>query len=358
MAKVRAAIIFGGMSSEHEVSLMSSTSVLQNINREKYDVMMIGITKDGRWLEYTGPVELIRSGEWEQPQYTTPAFIAPDRSIHGLVVLGEGKATFQSIDVAFPVMHGRYAEDGTIQGLLELAGIPCVGPGVLSSAVVMDKQFTHMILDSVGIPTAKWLCLRREEPLDLSALEKEIASRLSGYPVFIKPANAGSSVGVSKAENAQQLKEAIQLAFSHDSKLIIEEAIVGQEIECAVIGNEEPSTAGVLGEIVPKVTFYDYDAKYFDDATDLYIPARIPQETAQLISDTAVRAYQALECRGLTRVDFFAKKDGSIVLNEANTLPGFTHISMYPKLFITSGVSYPQLIDRLLTLAIQSASHK
>jgi len=358
MSRVKAAIIFGGMSSEHEVSLMSSTSVLQNIDREKYEVTMLGITKAGRWLEYTGPVELIRSGEWERSGQTAPAFLSPDREIHGIVSLRDGRAQTKPIDVAFPVMHGRYAEDGTIQGLLELAGIPCVGPGVLSSAVVMDKQFTHMVLDSVGIPTARWIALKKREYTGLEAVDAQVAQKLGGYPVFVKPANAGSSVGVSKAKSPEELKASIELAFRYDSKLVIEEAIVGKEVECAVMGNEDPVASDCLGEIVPKVEFYDYDAKYFDESTDLYIPARIPAETTRLIRETAFKAYRALECRGLTRVDFFVREDGSIILNEPNTIPGFTHISMYPKLFIASGLPYPQIIDRLLTLAMEEAAQK
>ncbi|MBS4785930.1 MAG: D-alanine--D-alanine ligase [Clostridiales bacterium] len=354
MEKRTVGILFGGANSEHEVSLMSSTSVLNNIDRDRYDVVMVGITRDGRWLRYTGPVDSIIDSSWEQHPENCPAFLSPDRSVHGLVTLRGDRAEITPLDAVFPVMHGRFAEDGSMQGLLDLAGIPCVGPGVCASAICMDKEYTHIVLDAAGVKTSDWFCVRKNSVPSLVELEVKIAVKLGGFPVFVKPCNAGSSVGVSKVKNSDQLEEAMELAFRHDSKLLIEKAMVGKEVEVAVMGNDDPVASDHLGEIVPKLDFYDYNSKYYDDTADLYIPARITDEETQLIRETAVKAFRALGCRGLARVDFFLLPDGSCVLNEPNTLPGFTHISMYPKLFIDSGMTYPEIIDRLITLAIEA----
>lgn len=355
MKKQTVAILFGGTNSEHEVSLMSASSVLTYIDTSRYDVVMLGITKAGRWLRYFGPVEDIRSGSWEQHPDNLPALISPDRTVHGLLTFhGDGTVSATHLDVVFPVMHGRYAEDGSIQGLMDLAGIPCVGPGVASSAVCMDKELTHIVLDAAGIPTAKWFALRKNAGFTLADVEAKIAMKLGGFPVFVKPANAGSSVGVSKVKSSVQLQEALELAFSHDSKLLIEGAVVGREVEVAVMGNHQPTVSPHLGEIVPKLEFYDYNSKYLDDTAELILPAQVTEEEAQRIRSTALRAYRALGCRGLARVDFFLLPDGSCVLNEPNTLPGFTHISMYPKLFIDAGMTYPQIIDQLLHCAMES----
>lgn len=351
MKKLTVAVIFGGASSEYEVSLQSSTSVLNNISHETFDVIMLGITKDGRWLRYTGPVEKIAQNQWNQPEYVTPAFISPDRSVHGIVELTPGGAVVTPIDAAFPVLHGKNGEDGTIQGLFELAGIPYVGCGVCASAVCMDKEMAHTVLDRNGIANAKWKAVKRQDFTDPDATAAMLEEAL-GYPMFVKPANAGSSVGVSKASDKASLLQALDLAFQHDSKAIVEECIVGQEVETAVLGNEDPKAA-LVGEIVPKVEFYTYDAKYADDSTDLYIPAHITEETADRLREIAIQAYKALGCAGMTRMDFFVKADGSIILNEPNTIPGFTSISMYPKLWIAAGLPYDQLIDRLIRLAME-----
>ena len=354
MEKRTVGILFGGANSEHEVSLMSSTSVLNNIDRDKYDVVMVGITRDGRWFRYTGPVEQIKDSSWEQHPDNLPAFLSPDRGVHGLITLRDGQAETTRLDAVFPVMHGRFAEDGSMQGLLDLAGIPFVGPGVCASALCMDKEYAHIVLEAAGIKTSDWFCVHKDALPPLVDLEVKIAVKLGGFPVFVKPCNAGSSVGVSKVKDSAQLEEAMQLAFQHDSKLLIERAIVGKEVEVAVLGNGQPIASDHLGEIVPKLEFYDYNSKYYDDTADLYIPARVTDEETQLIRETALRAFQALGCKGLSRIDFFLLPDGSCILNELNTLPGFTHISMYPKLFIDSGLSYAGLIDRLITLAIEA----
>ncbi len=350
MKKITVAVVFGGASTEYEVSLESATSVLRNISHETFDVIMLGITKEGRWLRYTGPVDRIAKNEWQQPQYVTQAFLSPDRSVHGIVEIRDGNATVVPVGVVFPVLHGKNGEDGTIQGLLELAGIPYVGCNVCASAVCMDKEMTHTILDYNGIRTAKWHAIKQWELTDFDATEAMLREKLH-YPMFIKPANAGSSVGVSKVTDKESLRKGLETALQVDSKAIVEECIIGQEVETAVLGNQDPKAA-LVGEIVPKVEFYDYDAKYKDDSTDLYIPARISDETAGRIKAIALKAYKVLGCMGMTRVDFFIQKDGTIVLNEPNTIPGFTSISMYPKLWIAAGLPYDQLIETLIRLAI------
>ena len=255
-------------------------------------------------------------------------------------------------DIAFPVLHGLYGEDGTIQGLLQLAGIPYVGCDCASSAVCMDKTLTNTVADCAGIPQAKWIGVSEYEySLDEDKILDK-AEEYLGYPVFVKPANAGSSVGISKAKNLAELEEACEKAFAHDTKVVLEEGIIGVEVECAVMGNSEP-VASVVGEVVPCNEFYDYDAKYLANESELHIPARLSDDMLKAVQEAAVRAYRALGCSGFTRVDFFVCADGSILLNEPNTIPGFTSISMYPKLFAASGVPYSELLDRLLQLATE-----
>lgn len=348
--KLALGLIFGGASSEYEVSLLSSSSVLNHINEEHYDIHKIGITKDGRMLRYDGPVEAISDGSWVGGN-CTPCVLSPDRSHHGYILLG-GQPEIIRLDCVFPVLHGKNGEDGTIQGLLTLAGIPFVGCGVLACAGCMDKIMTHTILDAAGVPGAKWrytteTAYRKDEDAFRRIVEQELH-----YPCFIKPANAGSSVGITKAKNSTDFAAGMELALKHDSRIIVEEAITGMEIECAVLGNEEP-VASPLGEIVPVKEFYDYNAKYIDGTTATYVPARISTESAKAIRATAVQAYKAVCCTGLSRVDFFLKEDGGIILNEINTIPGFTSISMYPQLFVAAGISYPELIDRLIALAME-----
>ena len=249
-------------------------------------------------------------------------------------------------------MHGEHAEDGTIQGLFEMAGIPYVGCGVLASSTCMDKDVTHILLEAAGIRTAPYAALVRPQLARFDSLEPSLREKL-GYPMFVKPANTGSSVGVGKAKDRAGLLAALKEAFRYDRKVVVEKAILGAEAECAVLGNYTDAAAAVVGEIVPHHEFYDYEGKYLDDSTDLFIPARIPKETSEAIRTAAVRAFAAMGCTGLARVDFFAERDGGIILNEINTLPGFTSISMYPKLFEAAGVPYPELIDRLIRLALE-----
>ena len=349
MNKISLGVVFGGVSSEHEVSLMSAASVLSNLDPERYDIHKIGITKDGRMLYCTGSAESVKDGSWEQKD-CTPCVLSPDRSHHGLLLPGQ---KIIRLDVVFPVLHGKNGEDGTIQGLLALAGIPCVGCGVLASACCMDKVVTHVLLDAAGIPQAQWMWTteheyRRAPETSLAQIRQRL-----GFPCFVKPANAGSSVGVTKAVDPESLREGMELAFRHDHKVIVEGMVHGIELECAVLGNKEP-IASCVGEIAPEADFYDYNAKYIDGTTQTYAPARICEAASEGVRETALRAYKVLGCAGLARVDFFlTEEEHQVVLNEVNTIPGFTSISMYPQRFAVSGVPYPELLDRLIDSALE-----
>lgn len=354
MAKIRVAVLFGGVSSEHDVSLLSAENVIRSIPKEKYEVLCIGITKKGRWLYFPGDISEISTGAWEQNPDCSAAILSPDPLHGGIVTIENGETYIKKVDVVFPVLHGRNGEDGRIQGIFEMARIPYVGCGVLSSAACMDKGMTHTVLDYNGVQTAKWACVFQR---DISRLDEKciaIAETL-GFPLFVKPANAGSSVGVNKASNLEELKNAVQFAFAHDEKVIIEEYIDGKELEVAVFGYEAP-IASYVGEIEPAADFYDYDDKYINGTSKTYIPARIPEKDSEMIRDIAVRAYTLLGCKGLSRVDFFLAKDGSVILNEINTLPGFTNISMYPKLMEHLGMNQEYLVDKLLEQAIENAA--
>ena len=354
MSKTRVAVLFGGVSSEYEVSLMSACSVIRNIPADKYEVVCIGITKKGRWLYYPGGVEQIERGDWETHPDCTTAVISPDRSHRGILkMMDDGSYNLLKVDCVFPVLHGKNGEDGTIQGLLAVAGLPFVGCDTLSSADCMDKAVTHTLLDAAGIRTARWLSFGKTALADLDGAARQ-AEEVLGFPVFVKPANAGSSVGVNKAQNAEDFKEAVKIAFAHDSKVIVEELITGREVECAVLGNDAPA-AGIPGEITSCKEFYDYEAKYILGASELHIPARISPEALASLRETAVKAFQVLGCAGLARVDFFVTENEEIILNEINTIPGFTSISMYPKMWESAGLPYPELIDRLITLAMARA---
>ena len=352
MSKTRVAVLFGGVSSEHDISLKSAVNVIENIPADKYDVVCVGITRKGRWLYYPGEVRFIATGEWERNNDCTSAVLSPDPIHKGLITIENGVATVRKIDVVFPVLHGRNGEDGTIQGLLELAKIPYVGCGVLASASCMDKAITHTILDYNGIRTAKWDMIFDREMNHLTEKCEKIAEKL-GFPLFVKPANSGSSIGVSRADNLEQLSEAVRLAFSHDDKVIIEECITGRELEVAVFGYDAPF-ASFVGEIASCKEFYDFDAKYVLDGSQLSIPAELPKEIHHQIRETAVKAYQAMGCKGLSRVDFFLSDKGEIILNEINTMPGFTAISMYPKLMQHLGMTPSYLMDKLIEQAIDN----
>ena len=355
MKSLSVCILFGGVSPEHEVSLRSAESVLNNIDGSKYNVFPVGITKEGKWILYGGKdYSDLPSGRWLTHPDNRQAAISPIRG-QGLLTFEGDCVVRQQIDVVFPVLHGENGEDGTIQGLLQLAGIPYVGPHVAASAVAMDKTLTKLVVDQAGITQAAWKLVRRADMGSrmegtLDALEAKFA-----YPMFVKPAGTGSSVGVSKATEREDLKKALLEAGKYDDKVLVEEFIRGREIEVAVMGNESP-VASVCGEIDSGADFYDYDAKYITDTSVSYIPARIPEDVAETVRDTAVKVYKAIGCQGLSRVDFFVTwQENRVVFNEINTIPGFTSISMYPKLFGASGVPYSQLIDQLLELALEAS---
>ncbi|MBR4309174.1 MAG: D-alanine--D-alanine ligase [Oscillospiraceae bacterium] len=351
MNKLSVCVLFGGISPEHEVSLRSAESVLNHLNPEKYHIFPIGITRAGEWFLY-GSTDYSRlpTGEWLLCPDNRPAAISPVRG-QGLLTFENDCVTSQRIDVVFPVLHGENGEDGSVQGLLQLAGIPCVGPQVASSATCMDKTLTKLVCDNAGIRQAAWKLVTAEA---LSNDPEAVLDGLEGsfaYPVFVKPAGTGSSVGVAKAKDREALHKALINAAKFDRKVLVEEFIHGAEVEVAVLGNETP-VASICGEIEAGAEFYDYDAKYISDCSTLHIPARVDPVTAEKVRDTAVKAYKALGCRGLSRVDFFVTYErNEIVFNEINTLPGFTSISMYPKLFEASGIPYSQLLDKLLELA-------
>jgi len=389
--KKRVAVIFGGQSTEHEVSRFSAQSVIENLDKDKFDVVMIGITKEGKWLRYDGPVEKIGSGEWEEiairqrlehekERKSLPChnsfqqvdtkdaedskeycdnYIDNSNSARRILVAVGGEDRDDGIDVVFPVLHGLNGEDGTIQGLFELANIPYVGCGVLGSAVGMDKAIAKVIFEKEGLPLGKYLAFNKKQFLTHQCkIVEEVEKRL-GYPCFVKPCNSGSSVGVSKAKNREELIEAINYAGNFDRRILVEEFINGREIECAVLGNDDPE-ASTVGEVIPGNEFYDYHDKYSSESTSkLVIPAELPDETIKKIREYAVRAFKALDCSGLARVDFFVHKEtGEIYINEVNTMPGFTKISMYPKLWEASGLPYNKLLEKLIDLAVERYNEK
>ncbi len=355
MKKLSVCVLFGGISPEHEVSLRSAEFVLSCLDHEKYNVFPVGITKSGDWILYTGTdYSLLPSGEWQHYDGNRRAAISPVRG-QGLLSFEGDCVVREWIDVVFPVLHGENGEDGAMQGLLQMAGIPYVGPHVAASAVAMDKTLTKLVVDHAGVTQAAWMLVRNAEldnRLDtvLDNLENKFA-----YPMFVKPAGTGSSVGVSKATDRDGLKDALLKAGTYDDKILVEEFIHGREIEVAVMGNDSPM-ASICGEIDSGADFYDYDAKYVTDTSVAYIPARIPEDVEEQVRDAAVKIYTAIGCQGLSRVDFFVTyEDNRVVFNEINTLPGFTSISMYPKLFAASGIANEQLIDELLQLAMEAA---
>jgi len=355
MKKLSVCILFGGMSPEHEVSLRSAESVLNNIDQEKYNIFPVGITKAGDWILFGGEdYSMLPAGTWQTYEGNRRAAISPVRG-QGLLSFEGDCVVRERIDVVFPVLHGENGEDGAMQGLLKLAGIPYVGPHVAASAVAMDKTLTKLVMDQANIPQAAWHLVRRGE---LENRMDHVIAALEGrfsYPVFVKPAGTGSSVGVSKAADRSALEAALLEAAKFDEKILVEEFIHGREIEVAVMGNDNP-VASICGEIDSGAEFYDYEAKYITDTSTAYVPARIPEDVQEQVRELAVKGYKAIGCQGLSRVDFFVTyADNRIVFNEINTLPGFTSISMYPKLFAASGIPYTQLIDELLKLAQEAA---
>ncbi len=352
MNKRNVCVLFGGVSPEHEVSLRSAECILSNIDREKNNVFPVGITKEGTWVYFPSEdYSLLPLDAWMNAPGCCPCALSPSRG-DGLLLFRDGKTLQIPVDVVFPVLHGENGEDGSVQGLLQVAGIPCVGAGVAASATCMDKCMTKLIIDRTNVRQAKWFLLTREAFAQApEAVISEIEADFA-YPMFVKPAGTGSSVGVSKARNRQELFAAAELALRYDRKALVEEFINGHEIEVAVLGNANP-VASVCGEIISGADFYDYDAKYLSDCSSTLIPATIADAQAQKTREAALTVYQAMGCRGMSRVDFFVTYDGGeVVFNEINTLPGFTSISMYPKMFEASGISCPELIEKLLELAL------
>lgn len=355
MSKIRVAVIFGGKSNEHDVSVVSAAHIIKSIPNDKYDIICIGITKKGHWLKYIGDVDDIPNGKWEKHPDNVPCILSPDPVDKGFLAIGaDGECRHVKVDVIFPVLHGKNGEDGTIQGIFEMAEIPFVGCDLISSANCMDKDVTHTILEAHGIKTAKWVSMILSDMPSLDAKCSEMEEKLT-YPMFVKPANCGSSVGVSKVRDLDELKAGIKTAFAHDKKVVVEEGIDGIECECAVMGNDEPF-ASTVGEVCSaNGELYDYDAKYNNAESRTVIPARMSEESIEEIRKTAVAGYKAMGCSGLARVDFFLCKDGTIILNEINTLPGHTPISMYPQLMQYGGMSPEEQEDRLIRLALERA---
>ena len=359
--KIRVGIIFGGRSGEHEVSFCSASSIIKAIDKDKYTVVPIGITKEGRWISPQDSELALRSGKIDGKN---TVILLNDSSGKALVHIDnhqrlDKSSALEKLDVIFPVLHGPYGEDGTVQGLLELATIPYVGAGVAASAISMDKDLMKIIFQQKNLPILKWMTIKRKE---WKKDKEKILSLIQNgfeYPLFVKPTNLGSSVGITKVHKKEELGEAIDLASSYDRKILIEEGLEEvREIECSVLGNDEPR-ASVVGEVKPAGEFYDYDSKYIDKETQLIIPADLPDGVSKEVQKIALRAFKAVDAAGMARVDFFvSKKENKIYLSEINTIPGFTSTSMYPRLWKASGIPYPELIDRLIQLALERHQDK
>ncbi len=360
MAKLRVGLVFGGQSVEHEVSIASATSILRALDPARYEVLLVGIDRNGGWRlgSGTSPGEALRSG---RPVWLAPAGPpgGPGAAAPALMPAGSGGAPppAEPLDVVFPIVHGTGGEDGRLQGLLELVGVPYVGAGVLGSAVQMDKDLAKRLLRDAGLPVVPWCTFSRAE---IDATPEAALRRAAqiGIPCFAKPANCGSSVGISRVDRAEALLPALREAARYDAKVLLERAVAARELEVGVVGNDEP-VASVVGEIVPHAEFYDYRAKYRDGRTELLVPAPVPEPTAERARSLALRAFRALEGRGLARVDFFLERSTeALFVNEVNSLPGFTEVSMFPRLFEASGLPYPALLDRLIELALEHAEHR
>ena len=353
MAKIKAAVIFGGTSKEYKLSLASAAEVIRNIPEDKYEVICIGITRKGRWLFYPGDVDAIASGEWELNPDCTSAIISPDPLHRGIITIENGETSVKKIDVVFPVLIGRKSGDGSLQGLLNMSGIPYVGCGLLASASCMDKSHTHMVLDDYGIKTAKWELITQREINSIDERCTEIAAEM-GFPLIVKPANSGSSVGSSIAEDADSLAAAVKLAFLNDNKVIVEKYVRGRKLEAAVFGYDNPFSS-YIGEILSVDKVYDPTEVNKSSGDDLVIPADLPMELMNDIRAVAVKAFKALGCKGMARIDFFLTDDGELLLNKVGTTPGLRKNSVYPKLMEHLGMSRPYLMDKLMEQAIENA---
>jgi len=351
MEKKNVLVLFGGASPEHEVSKISADNVLKQLSEEKYHVIPVYITKEGKWLLYDGTIDHIKNVNWEK--FGTPAVLSPDRVNRGLLRIVGDKVKTIPVDVVFPVLHGENGEDGTVQGLAALAGIPCVGCGLLASAVSMDKVYMKIIANHIGLAQGKYLTFAKYELDDIDEVCKQIRFQL-GYPCFIKPSGAGSSIGITKASNKKQVIEGLKIAssVSLSGKVIAEKAVKGREIEIGVLGGGADIRVSVPGEVLPAAEFYDYDAKYHNPNSKTVIPADISEEAAELIKQNAAAIFKAVDGSGLSRVDFFLGADGQVIFNEINTVPGFTGISLFSKAWEASGVPMSDLLDILIDIAI------
>jgi len=350
MDKKVVAVLFGGASNEHEISKLSAANVIRALDEEKYFVLPIYITKNGRWFLYDGGIDNIKNLQWEK--FATPCVLSPHTCHHGVLRLVGDKFKSMHVDVVFPVLHGKNGEDGTIQGLLEMAGIPYVGSGVLASATCMDKARANLIAASIGLHVPEYVVFDKSEiDADPNPAAKTVRYKI-GYPCFVKPARTGSSVGIAMVANKKELVTAFEDAAKHDCKIIVEKSITGRELECAVIGNDALTASGV-GEIVYDGKFYDYDTKYHSGASHTIVPADVPAEIAEEVRRQSLAIYKACDCKGLARVDFFLEEStGNVIFNEVNTMPGYTDISMFSMLWRGEGMTDAAIVDRLIELAL------
>jgi D-alanine-D-alanine ligase len=363
--RIRVGVLFGGRSGEHEISLLSAASVLRALDPAKYEVVPIGITREGQWRIGSTPHELAREPERLLERVLTQGeavTASADPGRPGLIPvsskLPQGSAATQSVDVIFPILHGTFGEDGTVQGLLELADIPYVGAGVLASATGMDKDAMKRIFRDAGLPVLEWLLVLRSGWEQRSGLWRRRIALEIGYPLFVKPANLGSSVGISKVHGPRELAQGMDLAARYDRKIVVERGVDAREIECSVLGNDRPE-ASLPGEVIPVNEFYDYEAKYLKEGSSLVIPAKLSRRQTREVQELALRAFRAVDCAGMARVDLLLDRaSGRLFMNEINTIPGFTPISMYPKLWEASGLPYSELIDRLIELALERHAEK
>ncbi len=355
--KLRVGVIMGGRSGEHEVSIISGQSLIKALDKNKYEIIPIGITKSGKWIT-DNVINTLKAGSDNDNKELTEKILTPQPHTHQLMALNEQKMTNLGLDVVFPVLHGTYGEDGSIQGLFELANLPYVGAGVLGSAVGMDKVIMKKIFAWFDLPQVSYADILKTDWLEDQDKKIKLIEEVLAYPVFIKPANLGSSVGINKAKNKNELIKAIDIAFDYDRKVIIEEGLEDiREIECAVLGNDQPK-ASLPGEVKPSDEFYSYQDKYIDGKTQFEIPAKLDNKLVNEIQEMSVKAFQALDLSGMARVDFFLTKDNELILNEVNTIPGFTKISMYPKLWGVSGLKYEKLLDKLINFALEKHKQK
>ena len=349
MDKKNILVLFGGVSPEHEISKLSADTVIKHLCEEKYQIIPVYITKEGKWLLYEGAIDQIKNISWEK--FGTPAVLSPDRTNRGLLRIVGDRVKTIPVDAVLPVLHGENGEDGTIQGLCAMAGIPCAGCGVLSSAVCMDKSFMRIIAGHIGLPQTKYLVFNKYELSDMDAVAKTIRSEL-GYPCFIKPASAGSSIGIVKAGNKKEIIKGVETALSVGNRILVEKAVTGREIECGVLGAAPDIRVSVPGEVVAAAEFYDYNAKYHSTESQEIVPCDIPKTAEETIKQMATAIFKATDGNGLARVDFFLDKKGKVIFNEINTVPGFTSISMFSKAWEASGVPLSDVLDTIIALAV------